>query len=158
VIFDLINPSDNYVLETDDPEAAAIACILLGDGQYGLTHVEQRPGDVDCSVPIFMFGGMDDWFRDKFHRSAKDSAHLYIDGDRRPTLIAALDSLMCGTVADLKSYKDALEAITVDSKRDEFKFKWLDHRRGSMNNVGKVAMNWVKKLRFMESGVGRGKA
>lgn len=32
--YDLINPSDPYTFEADDLEIAAVAVVLLGDGQY----------------------------------------------------------------------------------------------------------------------------
>ena len=36
VLYEIINPSDPYTLKADDFKIAAAACLILGDGQYGL--------------------------------------------------------------------------------------------------------------------------
>jgi len=60
--YTLINPSDAIYFEVDgeiDEIAAAVAILFLGQGRYGLD------GPDGCVVPIWLFGGHEEWFRDR---------------------------------------------------------------------------------------------
>lgn len=59
--FEIVNPSDNCTLESDSLEAAAVACVYLGRGAYGLREI-----DGARRVPIFLLGGLEEWFLDEF--------------------------------------------------------------------------------------------
>jgi hypothetical protein len=56
--YEIINPSDPYTIEHSDFLALAAACVLLGNGQYGLQPI----GHDGERVPIFIFGGFEAWW------------------------------------------------------------------------------------------------
>lgn len=56
-VYKIINPSDTYHLTADDLVLAGIAICMLGGGGYAL---EARDGS--DGVPMFIFGGHDEWF------------------------------------------------------------------------------------------------
>jgi hypothetical protein len=85
--FELINPSDPYTFTAPDLETAALAVVLLGRGQYGGKSLD---GGED--VPIFLFGGHDEWFAEKFGRTPKES----LDHIEHEAIAACLDTLTLG--------------------------------------------------------------
>lgn len=87
--FEIINPSDPYVMEACDLEVAAVAICLLGEGQYSLKGLA---GDAGTDVPFFMLGGVDAWFTEKFGRNFQDTVNRVVS-DRVAELAAALDSV-----------------------------------------------------------------
>lgn len=137
MILDIINISDAILMVTDDREAAAIACVLVGNGQLGLheTGVDTESGSIPFDMPLFLFGGHDAWWTKTFGHDFETGAKVYRD-EKCHLLIAALDSVVYGTPADLVSYNDAMELITQLSGQQEFKRRWNDHRRGSINDIG----------------------
>jgi hypothetical protein len=141
MILDIINPSDACHMVTDDREAAAIACILIGNGQYGLEQVDAKAGETPFKMPLFLLGGHDQWWTKTFGHSFEEGATAYRDDTRKNlALINALLSVVYGKRADLESYYDAMELITQTDGRAEFKRRWNDRRRGSMNNIGGRAL------------------
>lgn len=66
--FELINPSDPFTFKARSLEVAAQAVLLIGNGAYGGKSLD---GGED--VPIFLFGGNDEWFKDKFDKTAEQS-------------------------------------------------------------------------------------
>lgn len=87
--FEIINPSDPYVMEGRDLEVAAVAVCMLGNGRYSLEGLDE---DAGTKVPFFMFGGINDWFTEKFGRAFKDSV-AHVADNHAEALAAALDSI-----------------------------------------------------------------
>lgn len=85
--YEIINPSDKAFLDADDLEVAAVACVFIGRGQYGLDPETKGA----TSVPVFIFGGADEWFAEQFGRSFSDSCDL-VKRDKLPSLIECLRS------------------------------------------------------------------
>jgi len=88
--FELINPSDEYHLEAPDLKVAAIACLIIGGGAYGLLFLD---GSGEVAVPLFIFGGHDEWFIDKF-RADFETTLQEVLGNRCEELCACLESFV----------------------------------------------------------------
>lgn len=58
--WELTNPSDYYEVESPDFLPAAVAALIVGAGSYGLT-----PLDGGDELPIFLFGGGDEWMQER---------------------------------------------------------------------------------------------
>ena len=54
MLFEIINPSDPYTLETDSYAAAVAAVCILGEGKYGLDPI----GCDVPKVPLALFGDL----------------------------------------------------------------------------------------------------
>ena len=87
--FEIVNPSDPYTMEAPDMEVAAVACCLLGSGKYGLTGLGEDSAE---SVPIFLLGGHDEWFVEKFGMSYADTVAHCLE-HRGKQLAESLDSV-----------------------------------------------------------------
>lgn len=87
--FELINPSDAYIMEAEDLEVAAVAVCFLGAGRYALKGIEESHGQ---DVPIFLFNGHDEWFADKFGKNFEETSS-HVVNNRSAALAAALDSV-----------------------------------------------------------------
>ena len=85
--YEISNPSDPVFMEAPDLEIAAIAVILLGGGKYGAEPVD---GASPC-VPIFMFGGADEWFTETFGSTIVDTLSR-VKAARMDALADALQS------------------------------------------------------------------
>jgi hypothetical protein len=141
VVYEIVNPSDAYTMEASDLAVAAVACLYLGNGQYGLraVHPDDAPG-----VPVFMFGKTADverWFAETC------GCTMAAAFARRAAVADALDSVLAGSLRDRQTNADALALIDDEAKRQEWREKWLDRRRSSLNNIGGRAMHYAKHLR-----------
>lgn len=87
--FEIINPSDPYTMEADDLQIAAVAVCLLGDGKYAAKGVEADSGQ---DVPIFLFGGVDEWFTEKFGMDYFETASHTLN-NRNDALARAFESV-----------------------------------------------------------------
>ena len=83
--YEIINPSDPYTIEHTDFLALAAACVLLGNGQYGLAPV----GHDGERVPIFIFGGFDKWWHEHSPTADLDA---YLEANKR-AIAEAMDSV-----------------------------------------------------------------
>ena len=61
--YEIINPSDKCFVSGDNFEAVCAAVALLGEGRYAL-----ESEDTKTTMPFFMFGGLDEWWVEKFGR------------------------------------------------------------------------------------------
>ncbi len=89
--FNLINPSDAYTFEAEDMEVAAVMVCLLGDGKYGADEIGKGASNGN-HVPVFLFGGHDEWFVRKFGMNFEDTGRHCLD-HRRGALADAFASV-----------------------------------------------------------------
>ena len=62
MLYEIVNMSDPYTIEAKSLDVAAVACAILGSGQYQFNPLEEG-GE---TIPFFMFGGQDEWCRKHF--------------------------------------------------------------------------------------------
>jgi len=62
-IKELANPHDKITLDCEDIDAARIAVLLVGRGQYCIIGDE---------MPLFLFGGHEQWFQKTYGKSLDD--------------------------------------------------------------------------------------
>ena len=131
MIFEIINPSDPYTLECDDLEIASVTVCFLGQGQYGMHQID---GDKEFRMPIFLFGGENEWFKENFG----DNADVIIGRcfkDKKLQLADALDSVRIGGINSRGKSKDE-----------------HNENRSSVNDIGGVAWEYAKFLRAKVEG------
>jgi hypothetical protein len=141
--WEISNPSDRYTMMVDDLEVAAVACMLLGHGQYGLHELEGE----EREVPIFLFGGHDEWSTATFGVPVRDLLKRVYEGPKREALIQALDSVLIGKPVDRRSYEKGLELIDDPEKRRAWRDHWHDERRSSMNDIGACAWGLAGQMK-----------
>lgn len=134
--YELINPSDPYTFVAADKEVAALVI-----GNLSLSFGAETKDEAEADrVPIFMFGGFDEWYQEEFGRTPTEGMAA-----RKKEVGDALASFMLGHFEDRARYNAALEAIDDPAKAEAFKEKWQDGRT-SLNNIGGVAHSIGKKL------------
>lgn len=138
MLFEIINPSDPYTMRAESFQEAAVAICLLGEGRYGLQEI-----DGEHEVPIFLFGGANEWFTKTFGHDVED-CYKRADWSR---IADVLGSVTIGSETDLKIYERTMAALTDPDSREKFAEIWLDERRSSMNNIGRRAQALAKNLR-----------
>lgn len=149
--YDLVNMSDSICFRAPDKQIATLVTILLGNGQYSAKAIgldgneiaengDSGPGDAGSndgkvtwphSVPFFMFGGFDPFWKANWPDVPADEA---IDR-RKPEVIAALRTVMLGNVGDRRLYDGACAAITDPDKLKAFQADWNDKKRSSLNDI-----------------------
>lgn len=122
--YKLANPSDPYTFVADDLETAALVVFMLSTA-YG---ANTNSGEV--AVPIFIFGGAEEWYAEQFGRNIEEGITA-----KKEQLVAALNSMTLGDFEDRRRYEAALAAITEADKKAEFIAKWQDGR-SSLNDIG----------------------
>jgi hypothetical protein len=144
VIFEIINPSDQYTLKHDDFAVCCAACLLLGHGKYALTQLDAAADAAPLELPLFLFDGdaAVPWFREKFGAGLGEfiKANLLRIAD-------CLDTVVIGGPETRAAYERGLELIDDPAKRQIWRDEWLDERRSSMNNIGRSATLNANHLR-----------
>ena len=134
--YTLHNPSDPYTFLAEDQEVAALVVGILSTAFGADTEDENE----ENHIPIFIFGGYNEWFQDRFSRTPKEGLEA-----RKKEVGEALQSFMLGGFKDRDRYNAALETINDPVKRDAFMQKWQDGRT-SLNDIGSKAHRIGRKL------------
>lgn len=122
MIYELINYSDPYTLESDDEAAVCLATLLLGSGKYGL-----RDPNGDTVMPILFFGGHDEWCLARYGKTVD----VLLNSTDKTKIIMALDSVLLG--------EDREISLRMSEKQ-------RDRLRTSLNNIGAYAKSLVKAI------------
>jgi predicted aminopeptidase len=137
-LYEIANPSDAYTIE-GELLPCAIATLLVGEGAYGLKTV-----DGETAAPIFLFGGHEEWLKER----GVDDMPTYLENpEHRAEVAAALETVLIGDFADRKRMERVLACVTSDDERTKAKAAWHDERRSSMNDIGRRAALYAKRLR-----------
>lgn len=111
-VWELVNPSDQFTLDADGFEVAALACLLLGSGAYGLKAI---PEDKGRDFPVLLFGDeavLNQVWQEKFGHLFRESRE-HVSNE---ALVACLESLVIG---DRVLYQETL-ALLSEERRPAF--------------------------------------
>ena len=133
MLFEIINPSDKYTIETDDWQVACVANLVVGRGQLALEEI-----DGDHHMPLFLFGGLEEWTQEEFSRDLES----LMDVDQQ-ALANCLDSIVIG---NRSNYVLGLGDKTGE-EAEAFWEKWHDNNRSSTYDIGSYAKKYAAKLR-----------
>ena len=129
MIYDIINPSDDVTIETDDLDVARAVCLFLGEGKYGLNDEEGNE-----AMPLLFLGGMDEFCE------ATGFDYPSTVRNQRAKFIACLRSAMCCRVSERKAIRaavgDDLDALA----------RYNDVKRTSLNDIAGYAHSVAKQL------------
>lgn len=139
-IFYIVNPSDAYTIVASDLEVAAVACVLLGRGQYAFEPLE---GDLE-RVPLFLFGNPDEWFNERF--GFGDCVTRVME-TRAAELADCLDSCLIGNLKERREYESALALMESPEGREQFRRNRHAARRSSLNDIGSRACEMATHIR-----------
>jgi hypothetical protein len=137
-LYEIVNPSDAYTIE-GELLPCAIAALLVGEGAYGL-----KTEDGETAAPIFLLGGHDVWLKE---RGVDDLPTFLENADRRAEVAAALETVLIGRFDDRKRMDRVLACVTNADDRAKAKAAWHNERRSSMNDIGRRAALYAKRLR-----------
>jgi len=143
MLYEIVNPSDAYTIVAKSFDVAAVACFVLGKGRYAFKPIDD---DKAPEVPIFLFGGADEWCREQFGVDAGDLVQGTLK-DKRDELAECLDSCLIGNASDRKDFDEACAAISDPVKQTQFRESRHDRRRSSMNDIGGRAYRIAAKIR-----------
>lgn len=140
MLYEIINPSDAYTMESDDFKVAAVANLLIGEGQYGLQPID---GD-GPAMPLLFLGGAEEWIEKNVCPPKELGA--FIDKNRLE-IAKVLDSIIIGNERDRKLYFAGLEMAGTPEKKKAWRDKWHDEKRSSLNDIGSFAWRKAEQLR-----------
>jgi hypothetical protein len=137
VIYEIINPSDPYTLESNDFLTACLVATVLGRGAYAL-----QSEDGSLEMPLMLFGG-EGWFIKTFQ------SDLDVLLDRAPyaPMATCFESVVIGSFADRRAYDVAMRAIPGEEGRATFAEQWHEARRSSTNDIGAKARVLAQRMR-----------
>ena len=127
MIWEVVNPSDACSIEAPNLEVAACAIVALGEGRYGGTS---WPEDPALGVPIFLFGGHDEWFTAHFGADFQTCLER-----NKAAAGLALGTLLYGKPAQRARWTQALACVSDPAERELAKAALMDVERSSMNNI-----------------------
>ena len=138
MIFEIINPSDHYTIESEEWDVACVSCLILGKGQYSLQEV-----DGEHYMPIFILGSLEKWVEEEFGKPVEE----FMASVDKIDIVTCLNSILIGNRAD---YIQGLGDKT-GAEADAFWEEWHERKRSSMNDIGAYARNYAAKLHEMET-------
>lgn len=112
--YEIVNPSDKCFLTSPSLLLAAVAICLLGEGSYALTDTETG----EKAVPLFLFGGHDAFFQEKFGITLNDAIGQCTAPENAPQLAEVLQSVEYdskpGSLNNIKDRADQLALMVKD--------------------------------------------
>lgn len=140
MLFRISNPSDPYTIEASSLDVAAMTSILIGQGHYGFQSL-----DGGESVPMFAFGGGDQWCQKHFEEDLMELSNRVMD-TKLSQVADCLDSALYG---DRQERLEFLEE-TKDMNRptfEAFRLMRQEKKRSSINDIGERAYRMAAKMR-----------
>jgi hypothetical protein len=144
MLYSIINPSDPYTVEATRLDVAAVASLILGNGQYAF-----EPLDGSVEIPLFGFmkpEERDNWFVQNckmgMEATIKDVRENY-----RTEMADCLDSVIVGQPHEREPYLAGLALLTDPDEREKYWHDWQDKRRSSFNDIAGRAHRTAKKFR-----------
>lgn len=134
-LYEIINPSDGYTIESNDEMTVCASVIILGRGQYGLTNE-----DGEDVLPILIFGNPDEFFKSKFECTFMEAMKKC-----KPNIPGCLETVLIGDFNDRRTFfeNNSREDKEFENKRDVYH----DKKRSSMNDIGANAYRLAKTFR-----------
>jgi hypothetical protein len=129
-IYEITNPSDPYTLAAPDFRSACVAVVVLGEGNYGLREVNG-----ERTMPLFLFGGHDEWFQKQFGMNVADA----LQATPRETIVDVLQSVIIGNKDDRIRYEAVMQSLTEPARQEEWRKQWYGAKKTSMNDIGAQA-------------------
>ena len=155
MLYEIINPSDAYTIEAASLDVAFVACVFLGRGLYSFQPIdvgEDADGEPEVTkvaaeeIPLFLFGGTEEWCKQHLNESF-ESVVDRVTKDKATELAACFESCLIGKATDRDTYLAGLKLIEDPHNREEWRRRWHDKRRSSMNDIGGRAYLMAKRLR-----------
>lgn len=140
MLYDIINPSDRYTIECSSLDVAVMASVLLGQGNYGL-----RSLDGGQDVPMFSFGGGDEWCRKHCGEDLMSLSNRVMD-EKLSEIADSLDSVLYGDKQDRVEFLESTKGMDRANFMAE-RIMRQDARRSSTNDIGERAYRMAAKLR-----------
>ncbi len=131
--YEIINPGDRYEIDCPDLAIATVACVLLGNGSYGLRPI----GGEGVAVPILQFEDHEAWCQE--HLGKGLTALLAETGAQRAgDLASALESVLIGSADACAEARAAVAAMSPEAAAAYLADRH-DRLRTSCNDIGALA-------------------
>lgn len=144
MLYEIINPSDCYTIEAKSLDVAFVACVFLGSGQYAFEPFEEAA----TRIPIFLFGGTEEWCSEHLKEGFEAVVdRVMADPGKKAELAECFDSCLIGKRPMRDTYYAGLELIDDPAKREQWRHRWHEERRSSLNDIGGRAYGMAKRLR-----------
>lgn len=137
MLFEIANPSDPYTMEAKDFQTACVAACILGEGKLGLTEIGG-----DHSMPVFIFGGHDEWFTENFGKDFKTT----MEETSKKDIAEALESIFYGYTVERELLEAKKELLPPDSFLI-WKAAYTENHRSSMRNIEWNASKIAESIR-----------
>ncbi len=116
-IYEINNPSDFATLKADDAKVGQAACLVLGQGKYGLTRVSTG----ETVLPVLLFGE----FPGELGLRDFVNAH-------KTEIVACLRSVLLGH--DRQTLEEAMALVTPEQAK-QLLTSYHDRHRTSLNDI-----------------------
>jgi hypothetical protein len=147
MLYEIVNPSDPYTFEAPTFEIAAVAIVLLAEGQLGVKPVGDDPEDAR-ELPLLLFDSDGKWFEENLFPLEKIGDFLDKHSEE---IAAALDSVVIGGELDRSLFLTAL-ARQEDDTKEAYRVAWHNKKRSSINDIGRSAWEMAKGIRETAAG------
>lgn len=135
-IWEISNPSDPVTVKGADLAAVAIATFMLGQGKYGAHEL-----DGERQVPIFLFGGSEEWCSATFGMSVEQ----LLDNTDRSAIADVLASAVIGEPSLRKGY-DLVASQLYGDELSAWREQYHGEHCSSTNDICRRAWEMASQL------------
>lgn len=143
-IYEFITPSDPITFIAKNDNIALAVAIIVGKGKADCTRKDDQEGEVSIPSLLFMAAEpmqvLSDFLGEDFQGFVKKN---------RLEISESLKTFAYGSIADRKTYDDAIAAITDPEKLKNFKAKHEDRNRTSTSEWVKYAWELSEKINLV---------
>lgn len=143
--YDLINMSDAVTFQAPDLQIAALATLLIGNGQYmanAYDDAEEKMNGMDNGVPPFLFVPLSTWWQERWPESPIQA----VFDTRKSEVADCFDTFLYGKLDEYKAFMLSVADAT-PQEAAERRAAWNDSKRSSLNNICNRAYANAKALR-----------
>lgn len=140
ILYAIVNPSDPYTIEAPSLDVAAMAAILLGQGNYGFNAL-----DGSVSVPLFSYGGGDEWAHKHFKEDLMEMSNRVMD-TKLGEVADCLDSVLYGDAEEREEFIESTNHLDQPNFLAMRTLRQQD-KCSSADDIGERAYRMSAKLR-----------
>lgn len=142
-IYEFVTPSDPITFLTDDDKVAFVCSLVLGKGKAGCHRRDKDRNEVRINTMLMFYPNPDEIIEKELGMELNKFWDI-----NKQKIKDCFSSFAYGNIEDRKTFDDAIEAITNDKKRKEFKAKHEDRNRTSMSEWVQVAWRFSDSIKI----------
>lgn len=142
-IYEFVTPSDPITFLANDDKVAFVCATLLGNGKAGCNRLDENGKEISINSMLMFDPNPKETIEKELGMKLENFWEL-----NKLKIKACFASFSYGKIEDRRTFDDAMQAITDEEKRKEFKAKHEDRNRSSSSQWVKGAWEYSDRIKI----------